>query len=156
MIVGPALKGREYRPIDALGELLAAHDHRPARPAQRLVGSGGDDVGVRGGVLVNAGDDEPGDVGDVGEEIGAHLLGDLAEGAEVELSGVGGGPGDDYLGPLLLRHLADGVIVDTLGLPIHGVANGTVEPRREAHVPAVGQMAAVGQAEAHDRVAGLE
>src|ERR671917_1928754 len=43
---GSALHPREDAAVDLLGELLAAEDHAPARPAQRLVGRGRDDLAV--------------------------------------------------------------------------------------------------------------
>src|ERR671917_630679 len=43
---GAALHPREDAAVDLLGELLAAEDHAPSRPAQGLVGRGRDDLAV--------------------------------------------------------------------------------------------------------------
>ena len=105
---------------------------------------------------MRAGDDQAGDVRDVGEEVGADLLRDLAERLEVEQPRVGRRAADDDLRARLLRQRAHGVVVDELRLPVDRVLHGVIEPRGEVDVPAVRQVAAVGQAEPHDRVAGLE
>jgi len=140
---GPALPAREDRRIDFLGPLLVAQDHAAPRPTQRLVGRGGEDVGLAHRTRVNAARDEPRDVGDVGEQHGAHLVGDGAEGVEVDLPGIGGVAALDELRPALLREFADDVEVDALVVPAHAVVDDVVELAREVHRAAVGQVAAV-------------
>ncbi len=103
VVVRPALQGREYSAVDALREVRPAEDHSAARPSQRLVGGRRDDVGVRDRVRVSAGHDEPGDVRDVGEEVGAHFSGDFTERLEVELARVRRGSRDDDLGLFATR-----------------------------------------------------
>lgn len=43
------------------------------------------------GALVDAGDDEAGDVGNVADVIGTDVFGDLAEGLEIDCAGIGCG-----------------------------------------------------------------
>ena len=86
----------------------------PRGPAQGLVGGEGDDVGVGHRVRVDAAGDEPGDVGGVEHEQRADLVGDLAQGRRVDDAGVGGGAGDDQLGPLGQGQVADLVVVEAL------------------------------------------
>ena len=74
-----ALHAREDRPVDRLGVDVAAQDQAAARPAQRLVGGGGDEVGVRHRVGVQPGRHQPGDVRHVDHQQRADLVGDGAE-----------------------------------------------------------------------------
>ena len=55
---------------------------------------------------------KPGDVGDVGDEDGADLVGDLGEGGEVDGAGDRRAAAEDQLGPLLPGQLAHLVHVD--------------------------------------------
>ena len=106
----------EHGLVDGLGVLLPAED-RPGRGApQGLVGGEGDDVGVGDGRRVGAAGDEAGDVGGVDDEQRADLVGDGPEGGEVDDARVGGGPGDDGLGPLGGGQVGDLVVVEDLGL----------------------------------------
>ena len=57
-----ALLAGEDGGVDLLGVLLAAEDQPAAGAAERLVDRGGDDVGVRHRVGVQARGDEPGEV----------------------------------------------------------------------------------------------
>ena len=83
-----ALQVREHRLVDGLPDLLAHRDHDAgARPAQRLVGGGGHDVGDADGLRVHAGGDQAGEVRHVDHQLGADLVGDLAERREVEVRG---------------------------------------------------------------------
>ena len=74
-----------------------AEDHPAARAAERLVDRRRDHVGVRHRVGVQAGGDEAGEVGHVDHQLGADLVGDLAEAREVELARVGRPAGEDQL-----------------------------------------------------------
>ena len=74
---GAALNAGEDLRIDFLGILLLAEDQPAAGPAQGLVGGGGDEIGVGHRAGVQAGDHEPGDVGDVRQQEGADFAGDL-------------------------------------------------------------------------------
>ena len=82
-------------------------DDAAAWAAERLVRGRGDDMGVRDGVGVQPRGNQPGEVRHVDHEVGADLVGDLAEGREVELTRVGGPAGDDELGAVLVGEPAD-------------------------------------------------
>ena len=156
VVVGTALEGGEDGAVDGGGVLGPAEDHRAAGAAQGLVGGGHDHVRVRRGVGVGAGDDEAGGVRDVGEEVGADFLRDLSEGREVELAGVSGATGDDDPRLLVASEGAESVVVDEVGLRVDGILHCAVEARGEVYLPAVAEVPAVRQREAHDGVAGLE
>ncbi len=156
VVVRPSLERREDGPIDLGRQVGATEDHGASRAPERLVRGGGDHIGVRRGVRMRPCHHEACYVGDVRQEVGVHLVGDLAEGLEVEQPGIRGGAGDDDAGPLASRHVAHGVVVDEVGLGVHRVLNGAVEAGGEAHLPAVGEVPAVRQAEPHDRLAGLQ
>ena len=64
--------------IEVLGVFLAAQDQSAARPAQRLVRRGGDEIGVRHGAGMDARGDQSGDVRHVHEEHRADGMRDLA------------------------------------------------------------------------------
>jgi hypothetical protein len=156
MLERAALLAREHRRVDLLRQLLDAEDHPAARAAQRLVDRRRHHVGVRDGVRVQAGGHQPGEVRHVDDEQGADLVGDLPEAGEVELARVGRPAGQDDLRAALAgdaRHL---VHVDPIGLGRDLVGGDVVQPARHVELHAVGQVAAVGQREPHDRLAGLQ
>ena len=97
VVVRAALEAGEDRLVDGLGVLGAGHQHAAARAAQRLVGGGGDDVGVRDGRRVGAAGDQAGDVRDVGDQDGADLVGDLARRPRSRWCGAGGAATEDDL-----------------------------------------------------------
>ena len=89
-------------------------------------------------------------------KIGADAVGDLAEALEIPRPRIGRAAGDDELRLDLLGAARDLVHVDDLVLAPHGVVRG-LEPFA-GHVDgrAVGEMAAGGEIEAHEGVAGLQ
>ena len=98
-----ALQAREHRRVDLLGELLVVgEDHAAARPAQRLVRGRGDDMRVRERARMRAAGDESGEMRHVDHQIGADLVGDLAEALEIDDARIGRAAGDDDL-RLVLR-----------------------------------------------------
>ena len=151
----PCWPGKTERSI-VLGELLAAEDHPAARAAEGLVDRGGDDVGVLDRVRVLAGGDEAGEVGHVDHQLRADRVGDLAERGEVELARVGRPAGDDHLRPVLVGEPRDLVHVAAVVLAAHVVGDDLVELARDVQLHPVGEVAAVVERHAHDRVAGLE
>ncbi len=138
------------RGVELLLDLLvgARQDQATARTAQGLVGGGGDHVGERHRVRVDASGDQAGDVGHVDEQVGADLVCDGAEAGEIEDLGIGGEAGDDHLrlvlhGQALMTPLPGahamkpgsaakpffGVVpalVDNLGNLIEGAAEGNL------------------------------
>ena len=120
------------------------------------MGGSGDDMGVREGRGMRAARHEPGEMGDIDEEIGADLIADRAEALEIPVTGIGRAAGDDQLGLVLPREPGDMLHVNALGLAIDGVGH-RLEPAA-GHVDgrAVGEMAAGGQIEPHEDVARLQ
>ena len=95
------------------------------------------------------------DVGHVHEEIGSHLVGNLPESLEVDDPGIGGGAGHDHLGLVFLGQVPDLVVVDAMALGVHAVGNDVIVETREVHGAAVGEVSAVVQVHAQNRVADL-
>ncbi len=150
-----ALLTGEDRGVDLLRELLRRQDHTTARTTQRLVRGGRDDVGVRHRVGVQPGGDQAREVRHVDHQVRADLVRDAAEGGEVELTGVRGPAGHDQLRPGLLGQTLDLVHVHDAGA-VDVVRDHVVQLAGEVDLHAVGQVTAVGQVQAHDRVARLQ
>jgi hypothetical protein len=93
-----ALQAGEDGAVDRLLVLGLHQDDAAARAAQALVGGGGDHVGKRHRVGVDAGGDQAGVVGHVDHEDGADFFGDVGEALEIDAQAVGRGAGDDQLG----------------------------------------------------------
>ena len=127
------------------GELLGAQHHPAPRPAQRLVGGGGDHLGVGHRVEVAAehlAGDQPGEVGHVDHEHGPDLVGDLAEDAEVDLARVGAVAGQQDQRPEALGLLADLVVVEQPGGRVDGVAGDLEQLAGHVGPEPVGEVAA--------------
>ena len=86
---------------------------------------------------VQAGGDQPGEVGHVDQQQRADLVGDLAERGEVELARVGGPAGDDHLRLALLGEPRDLVHVDPVSSRRRPVRRDVVEPARDVDLHAV-------------------
>ncbi len=138
------------------GEILAAEDQAGARAAQRLVRGGGGDVRVRDRRGMRAAGDEAGDVRHVEDVDRANLVGDLAHAGEIPQPRIGAAAADDGLGLFALGDGFELVVVDEFGVAAHLVERGPVKLAAEAELVTVGEVAAVGQVEAEDGVAGLQ
>ena len=134
---------------------VGGEDAGPSRPAERLVGGKGDDVGVTQRRGKRPGDDHTGHVSNVGQKIGPHPVGDLAELGPVGQARVRGVTGNDQFGPVLQRQFLHLVIVEQLCLWIDVIRDGVIEPARQVDRAAVSQVTAMSQRHAHDRVARL-
>ena len=62
--------------------------------------------------------DQPGEMGDVDDEIGADRVADRAEPLEIPMARIGRAAGDDQLGLMLARERLDLVHVDAMGLAV--------------------------------------
>lgn len=102
-------------------DALAVEDHGTTRATERLVGGGGDNVGVleRGGD--DLGGNETGDVSHVDDEVGTNEVGNLAHTLVVNETAVGRGTGDEDLGAVEDGVLLEHVIVNDAGLEVHTV-----------------------------------
>ena len=150
-----ALAAGEDRAVDVGLELLPAEDQAAAGAAEGLVDGGRDDVRVLDRVGVLARGDEAREVGHVDHQLGSDGIGDLAEGGEVELAGIGRPAGDDQLRPVLLGEPRDLVHVDQQALAVDVVGDRVVELAREVELHPVRQVPAVVEGEAEEGVARL-
>jgi hypothetical protein len=105
---------------------------------------------------VDAGGDEPGEMGHVAEEQRADLVRDLAEAVGLDASRVGRAAADDQLRPRLLRDREHLVVVDHVRLAADPVVGDRVQPAGEVDLEPVRQVAAVSELERQDRVARIE
>ena len=154
--VRAALLAGEDRGVDLGGQLLVGgQDARAARAVERLVRGEADDVRVADRAGHDPRGDHPGDVRDVGQQIGAHRVGDLAEARPVGHPGVRGEAGDDHLGLVLPGQRLDLVVVQPLGDGVDAVGDDLVQLAGAVDRAAVRQVAAVQQAHAHHHVARL-
>ena len=93
---------------------------------------------------------------DVGHEDGADGVRDFGKALEVDVQGISRGARHDELGLVFLGEALDFVVVDRFVVVTHAVAHHVEVAARVVQVHAVRQVAAVGQAHAHDGVTGLE
>ena len=98
---------------------------------------------------------QSGEMGHVDDEIGPDLVADGAEAGEIPMARIGRAAGDDQLRLVLARQPRDALHVDALRLAVDAVGD-RLEPA-PGHVDrrTVGEMAAGGEVEPHERVARL-
>ncbi len=151
-----ALNSREHRFVERLGKLRFAEHHAASRASQRLVGGGGNKVGVRYGTWMQPRRDEACDVRHIDHQQRAGFFGDLPESFKVDRSRIGACAGHNQLGLVLHGQAFKLVVVDGFGFLAHPVGDNVVELAGEIERMSVRQVAAVGEAHAEKRVAGLE
>ncbi len=100
--------------------------------------------------------DEPGKVRHVDHEVRTHLIGDLAEYAEVDDAGIGGAAGDDELRAMLLGELAHLVDIDPMVVAAHAVGHWLEPFARHVHRRAMCEMSAGGEIQTKEGVARLQ
>jgi hypothetical protein len=93
-----------------------------------------DEVAVRERRLVDAGSDEPGDVGHVHHQVAANLVGNFAHAGVVNLAAVCGGSGDKDLGAVHKGVLLELVVVDEASVEVDAVREG-LEVGRDGRDP---------------------
>ncbi len=98
---------------------------------------------------------EAGEMRHVDHEIGADLVGDLAEAAEVDDARIGRAAGDDHLGPVLFGEPLDLLHVDEVIVAAHAIGHDLEPAARHVDRRAVGEMAAGGEVQPHEGIAGL-
>ena len=96
---------------------------------------------------------QAGEVRHVHQELGADLVGDGAEGGEVDDAGVGAAAGDDERGPLAQRLVAHLVVVDAPGGGIDAVVHRLPDAPAVVHGGAVREVPAMRQRHAHELLA---
>ena len=120
-----ALLAGENGPVDLAGDqAVGGHQHRAARAIQALVRGGHDHMRNADRRRHHARCHQPADVRDVGQQIRADFIGDLAEFLPVRHPRIGRVTGNDHLGLMLLRQRADLVIVELLGFFIDRIMHG--------------------------------
>ena len=105
-------------------DALAEEDHGTARATERLVGGGGDDIGVLERRGDNTGGNKAGNVGNVDDQVGANRVGDLAHALVVNQTEVSRGTGNKNLGTEELGILLERVVVDDAGREVDTVRHG--------------------------------
>ena len=105
---------------------------------------------------MQAGRDQPGEVGHVDDQVRADLVGDLPEALEVQQARVRRPAGEDHLRPALVGDPLHLVHVDQARLAVDLVGGDVVQLAADVDLHPVGEVAAVGQLEPHHRVAGIE
>ena len=98
-----------------LANTTAEEDHGTTGSTKRLVGGGGDDIGVFKGRLDDTGGDETRDVGHVDNQVGTDEVGDLAHASVVDLTAVRRGTGNESLGAVEDNSLLEHIVVDDAG-----------------------------------------
>ncbi len=91
----------------------------------------------------------------VDHQIGADRVGDLAEAAEIDDARIGRAAGDDHLGPVLFGEPFDLLHVDEVVVAAHPIGHDLEPAARHVDRRAVGEMAAGGEVQPHESVAGL-
>ena len=150
-----ALAAGKHRGIKLLLQFLvgAGQDNTAARSPQRLVGGGGHHIGVRHGVGVNACGYQAGHVGHVDQQVGTHLVGDLAKTPPVHYPAVRRETGDDHFRFMLQRQRLNLGIVHLASGVIQAILDGIEVFAGEIRLGTVGQVATVGQAHAQNGIA---
>ena len=153
---GAALNAGEDGAVDLPGDhRVVGEDNSAAGSAHGLMGGGGDHVRIGHGRGMLPCRHQAGNVGHIHHQERAHFPGDTAESSIVDDPGIGGCTGDDHfrmVGQSQFPHL---IVIDPAGGGIHAVGDDIVVLSGEIRLAAVGQMAAVIQRHAHDRIPGL-
>ena len=114
------------------------------------------DVRIRHGRGVQPRRDETRDVRDVHHQVCPDLIGDLAQAGEIDDAGIRGSARDDHLRLIFDGDLFQSVVVDALILPGNAVGNDVEVLARDIDGRAVGEVPAVREVHAQNRVAGVQ
>ena len=151
-----ALATREHGRIDLLEQvLIVREDEAAARTTKGLMAGGRDDVRIRNRGRMRARGNQAGDMGHVDHKVCADFMRDLRHTLEVDDARIGRGAADDKLRLMLFRQLLHLVVIDGLGFGINAIRNDVVQLAGEVRRAAMGQVAAVIQAHAHNRITRL-
>ena len=112
-------------------------------------------MGMRERAWMRAAGHQAGEMRHVHHQLGADAVGDLAEAAEIDDARIGRAAGDDHLRAMLARELGHLVHVDAMVVAAHAVGHRLEPLARHVDRRAVAEMAAGGEVEAEERVAGL-
>ncbi len=151
-----ALAEREHRLVDPLGQLLAAEDHSTPRPTQDLVSSETDHVGIGHRAGDGPARHQTDEVRGIDHQPCPDLVGDRAEGGEVNQPGIRGGATDNHFRSMLTREVANLVIVDHFGVFAHPVGDDIEPLPAEVDPTTMSKMTAVRQRHRQHGVTGRE
>jgi hypothetical protein len=104
---------------------------------------------------VEPGRDQAGRMGDVGHEIRADAVRDLAEALPVDRQRIGGRPGDNELRLVAFCEVLDLLVVDLFAF-VEAVVEGLVQPAREVDGRTVREVSAVSERHAENHIARLQ
>ena len=105
---------------------------------------------------MDAASDQTCEMRHVDQEECANLVRDGAHPGKVELSGIGATTADDHLRLLAVSDGFKLVVIDSLGIAPHLIADHAIEFAGEVELMAVGKMAAVREIKTEDCIAGGE
>ncbi|OQA93267.1 MAG: hypothetical protein BWY25_03114 [Chloroflexi bacterium ADurb.Bin222] len=155
--VRSALQAGEDGAVEFPGEQgFVGEDDAAAGAIQRFVGGEGDDVGDAHRAGESAGCYHAGDVCDVGHQVGACFVGDGAEGFPINGERIRSVAGDDQLGVIFQRELADGVVIQALGFLVHAVVNDVVGFAGVGDLATVAEVSPDVQRQREHGIAGIE
>lgn len=103
---------------------LAEEDHGTTGTTERLVGGGGNHIGVLEGRRNDTGSNQTGDVSHVDNQVGANLVGNLAHTGVVNETAVGRSTSNQALGTVELSVGLEGIVVNDAGLSVDPVGEG--------------------------------
>ena len=152
----PALDAREHAAVDRFAVFFFRQAQTGARAAQCFVRGGGHEIGDRHGAVVQAGGDETGVVGHIDHQLRADAARDFGELVVRNLARISARAGDDHLWLVLASERGDLIEVEAIRIARYAVADEVVQHAADVQLHAVRQVAAVGQVEAEDGVAGFE
>ena len=124
------LNARESRFLDMLPQgllfagdvdctvVVSAHQNQPAPRAAGLVRACRGEMRLVNRRRMRAGNNQPGDVRDIGQKIRSCFIGYPAEFVKIDHSRIRGGPADDQPGPERNCLIPDGMVVEEKSLPI--------------------------------------
>ena len=95
-------------------------------------------------------------VGHIHHQHSADLMGNVCKDLKIDGSGVCRCTGNDQLGLMLFRHIADVVVIDQAGSMVHIIGYHIVILTGNIGRTAMGQVSAVGKAHTHQRITGLQ
>ena len=157
MFQGASLGAGEHGLVELLAEVgIATQDQATTRSPQGLVGGGRHDIAVGHRAAMDPSCHQTSDMGHVGQQIGPDLIGNGAEGGEVDAAGVSRVATNDQLRLVLQGQLANGVEIELLGVWIDAVMDGLEPLARHIDRGTMGEVTPMGEIHAKDRVAGIQ
>src|ERR1700683_216379 len=99
---------------------------------------------------------QPREMRNIAEKVGADLLRDFTERLEIDYARIRSRTGHDNARTFLAREIADDIVIDAMGFAIDTIRNGLPEFTGDTRIPSVREMTAVRQRQSHDDLARLQ